>query len=103
MFRSVLDGNGSTVGVMVDGVPRRARAGDTVASALLAAGHHSFRRSQVSGSARGPYCMMGVCFDCLVTINDIPNWQACLIPVVDGMRIATDSDSGAPSAADGRQ
>lgn len=29
--------------------------------------------------------MMGVCFECLVEIDGIPNRQACMIPVREGM------------------
>ena len=61
--------------------------GDTVAAALLARGRLRFGRPRVSGAARGPYCMMGVCFDCLVTIDGQPNRQACMVRVRDGMRI----------------
>ena len=43
-----------------------ARAGDTVAAALLAAGIDHCRTTPVSGAPRAPYCLMGVCFDCLV-------------------------------------
>ncbi len=39
----------------------------------------------VTGSARGPYCMMGVCFDCLVEIDGEGNRQACMIEARDGM------------------
>jgi len=42
----------------------------------------------VSGAPRAPYCMMGVCFDCLVTIDGVGNRQACLVRVTDGMAIA---------------
>lgn len=103
MFRSALDASHATVGVTVDGAPLRARAGDTVAAALLGAGFLRFRRTPVSGAARGPYCMMGVCFDCLVTVDGIPNRQACLIEVAEGMRIATDAAPGTASAADARR
>lgn len=67
------------------GVSVPAREGDTVAAALLAAGHSVFRATPVSGEARGPYCMMGVCFDCLVVIDGRPNRQACQVLVRDGM------------------
>ena len=67
----------------------RARAGDTIAAALLANGVAVFRRSAVSGVSRGPYCMMGVCFECLVVVDGIGNRQACLVPVEDGMTIQT--------------
>jgi predicted molibdopterin-dependent oxidoreductase YjgC len=64
-----------------------ARADESVAAALLAAGIRSFRRSAVTGQPRGPYCMMGICFECLVDIDGHPNRQACLVPVAAGMRV----------------
>lgn len=71
-----------------------ARRGDSVATALLLAGVETTRTSAVSGSARCPYCMMGVCFECLVEIDGVPNRQACLTPVTDGMSVRT--ETGAP-------
>jgi predicted molibdopterin-dependent oxidoreductase YjgC len=68
-----------------EGAAIAARTGDTVASALLATGHNTFRTSTVSGSARGPFCMMGACFECLVEIDGISNRQACMIQVRAGM------------------
>lgn len=65
-----------------------ARRGDTVATALLAAGITHFRRSAISGAERGPYCLMGACFDCMVEIDGTPNQQACLRVVEEGMRVA---------------
>lgn len=62
-----------------------AESGDTVAAALLAANIGRFRDTPVSGSPRAPYCMMGACFDCLVKIDGIPNRQACMTLVTDGM------------------
>ena len=73
--------------VTIDGKPFAARAGDTVAATLFAAGIADCRTTPVSGSARGPFCMMGVCFDCLVVIDGQPNQQGCMIPVAEGMRI----------------
>lgn len=63
--------------------------GDTVAVALLAAGERVFRTTPVSGSGRGPFCMMGVCFDCLVEIDGISNRQACMTLVAEGMAVRT--------------
>lgn len=62
-------------------------AGISVAAALLMSGIHRFRATPVSESPRAPYCMMGVCFECLVEIDGAPNRQSCLIEVADGMRI----------------
>ena len=73
--------------VTIDGKPFAARDGDTVAATLLAAGLADCRTTPVSGSARGPFCMMGVCFDCLVVIDGRPNQQSCMIPARDGMKI----------------
>jgi len=72
-----------------DGRPMTGAPGDTVAAALLANGVRAGRRTPASGSARGPYCMMGVCFDCLVTIDGAANQQGCMIPLRAGMQILT--------------
>lgn len=64
-----------------------AKAGDSVAAALLAAGVAAFRDTPVSGAARGPWCLMGVCFDCLVEIDGAANRQACLVEAADGMQV----------------
>ena len=77
------------VTIVVDGSPVAARVGDSVAAALLAAGLRAFRATTVSGAPRGPFCMMGACFDCIVTIDGRRNAQACMTRVADGMRIDT--------------
>lgn len=89
MFVRLPDVSAKDVSITIDGVPFTARAGDSVAAALLVSGRLACRTTAVTGAARGPFCMMGACFDCLVTIDDRPNQQGCLIAVVAGMRIAT--------------
>lgn len=89
MFERVGHRQRPDVVISVDGVRTVAKEGDTVAAALLAVGLLATRKTPVSGAPRGPYCMMGVCFDCLVTIDDVGNRQACLIPVREGMQIVT--------------
>lgn len=61
--------------------------GLSIAAALLLAGVTSFRTSPVSGSSRAPFCMMGVCFECLVEVDGKPSRQACLTTVQEGMVI----------------
>ena len=97
MFKRLPD-TGPTVPVTIDGRQFAARAGDSVAATLFAAGVKACRTTPVSGAERGPFCMMGVCFDCLVTIDGRPNQQGCLVPVRDGMRI--ERQSGACIAVD---
>jgi hypothetical protein len=88
MFRRLLD-TGEAVNVTVDGEAFAARAGDSVAAALLASGRTMCRTTPVSGAPRAPYCMMGVCFDCLVVIDGVGNRQGCLVRVAEGMAIET--------------
>ncbi len=93
MFRPSFDQNAAAGGTRLaftfDGRAMTARQGDTVAAALLANGVTVFRETAVSGVARGPYCLMGVCFDCLVVIDGTGNRQACLVAVAEGMRVET--------------
>ena len=84
----------ASVTLTVDGERVSARDGDTVASALLAAGRQATRRSAVSGEPRAPYCQMGVCFECLVEIDGIADRQACLVPVRNGMVVTTEPGEG---------
>ncbi|AMJ61585.1 (2Fe-2S)-binding protein [Bosea sp. PAMC 26642] len=64
-----------------------ARYGDSVAAALMAAGFGDLRASVVTGAPRGPYCLMGACFDCLVRIDGVHNRQACMTTVEPGMDV----------------
>ncbi|SAL46080.1 NAD(FAD)-dependent dehydrogenase [Caballeronia sordidicola] len=77
-----------------DGVPVQVIAGISVAAALLEAGVREFRRSIVGNMPRAPYCMMGVCFECFVEIDGVPNRQSCMTPVRAGMCIRR--QDGAP-------
>jgi sarcosine oxidase subunit alpha len=81
------EGGAATVTLVIDGTSVPARPGDTVAAAMLAAGVSRCRTTPVSGAPRAPYCMMGVCFDCLVTIDGVGNRQGCLVRVRDGMQV----------------
>jgi len=88
MFKRLADA-GAAVALTIDGKPANARSGDTVAAALLAAGIDRCRTTPVTGAPRLPYCLMGVCFDCLVTIDGVGSRQACLVPVHEGMQVET--------------
>lgn len=88
MFRRLPEDARAIVRLTLDGKPIEAREGDTVAAALLAAGIEACRTTPVSGALRAPYCMMGVCFDCLVAIDGVGNRQACLVRVAEGMAVA---------------
>ena len=101
MFRRLPEAGemtGETLALTIDGARVTARAGDTVAAALLAAGFTHCRTTAVSGARRAPYCLMGVCFECLVTIDGVGNRQACLIQAADGMRVETQQGARAIDA-----
>jgi succinate dehydrogenase/fumarate reductase-like Fe-S protein len=76
------------VTIVIDGSKIEVDATASVAVALLGAGMTTLRRSVVNDQPRAPYCLMGVCFECLVTIDGVQNRQACMVPVRDGMTVA---------------
>lgn len=96
MFRRIDEERPEEFTVLIDGRPCMAREGDSVAAAILASGGKIFRRSMISGASRGPYCMMGVCFECIVRIDGRPGRQACLVPVTAGMCIETGETASEP-------
>jgi predicted molibdopterin-dependent oxidoreductase YjgC len=83
--------------IEVDGQLIPARHGQTIAAALMASGRRVFRYTR-NGAPRGLFCGMGVCFDCLVTVDDGVEKRACITPVRPGMRIhlltGEEGDSG---------
>jgi sarcosine oxidase subunit alpha len=89
MFRRLTEANRAGVTIVIDGLPVTAQEGDSVAAAMLASDHAIARAAPVSSAPRAPFCLMGVCFDCLVTIDGVANRQACMVAVRAGMRIET--------------
>jgi predicted molibdopterin-dependent oxidoreductase YjgC len=87
MFKRLPRSTAETVTILIEGDPVETAAGDTVAAAVLGTDLGAVRTTPVSGSPRSPYCLMGVCFDCLMEIDGVPNQQACMIRVRDGMKV----------------
>ena len=75
--------------IEVDGRAVSACYGDTVATAMLAAGFGSIGANVKSGRPSAPYCLIGVCFGCQCTIDGAPDAQACLVHARDGMVVET--------------
>ncbi|HWK43460.1 MAG TPA: (2Fe-2S)-binding protein [Stellaceae bacterium] len=84
MFHTLHDA-AHAVTIHIDGVPIAVEAGETVAAVLLRQPEVWSRTTPVSGARRAPYCMMGVCFDCLAEIDGVSSVQTCLTAVCDGM------------------
>jgi predicted molibdopterin-dependent oxidoreductase YjgC len=75
--------------VSVNGRPVSAFAGATVAAVLSAEGIRVFRHTAKRGEPRGVFCGMGICYECLVTVDGVPNVRACVTAVEPGMVIQT--------------
>ncbi|MGW4132489.1 (2Fe-2S)-binding protein [Amycolatopsis japonica] len=76
--------------ITVDGEPVTGIEGQSVAGMLLAAGRTSWRTTR-SGAPRGVFCGIGACFDCLLTVNNVPDVRACRRPAADGDEVRTQS------------
>ena len=76
-----------TVHLDFEGQTIEADAADSLAAALVAAGILDFRESMLDGSPRGPHCLIGNCFDCLLEVDGQANVQSCREPVRSGMRV----------------
>ncbi len=89
MFRKLHDPGVTvpTLTLMVDGHPVSAEPGESIAAVLLRLDPPISRTTPVSGSPRTPYCMMGVCFECLANVDGVASTQTCLVQVREGMRV----------------
>jgi sarcosine oxidase subunit alpha len=83
---------GKRVTLRVDGRPITAYSGETVFAALLAEGIKVLRQpsKDQTKTARGGFCGMGVCQECRVMVDGLPDQRACMTEVRDGMEICTD-------------
>jgi len=94
--RAVVE-RGDAFEVLVDGEPLPAYAGETIAGALTAAGRRVFRHSEKTGSPRGVFCGIGICFDCLVTVEGMGRVRSCMVEVQPGMRVHLAERGATPS------
>ena len=67
----------------------QAYEGETIATALIAAGHWIFQKTQKNTEPRGVYCNIGVCHSCLIIVDGERNVRACQTPVSAGCRVET--------------
>lgn len=86
MFSSY-DATVQTVTIILDGAPQKVPADVSVAAAVLGADASHTRVSPVSGEPRSPFCMMGVCYECLMEIDGKKDQQSCQIQVKEGMNV----------------
>jgi predicted molibdopterin-dependent oxidoreductase YjgC len=87
MFHKLHDPGADAVTITIDGAEVVAEAGESLAAVLLRQPQAWTRTTPVSGSPRAPYCLMGVCFECLAEVDGVASVQTCLTPVKAGMRV----------------
>ncbi|WP_394213815.1 (2Fe-2S)-binding protein [Brachybacterium vulturis] len=81
------------VRLTVDGTPLTVPAHRTVAAALMLEGEDAgWRTTRRTGEQRGLFCGIGVCFDCLATVDGRRGQRTCLVEVADGMDVRTGTD-----------
>lgn len=73
--------------IFVDGEKILAYEGETVGAALVAAGFRTLRHTNKHEQPRGLYCGIGLCQECRMIINGVPNTQACQTPATPGCRV----------------
>ena len=86
MFRKLKDSRKKEIVFFFEGKKLTAFDGETIASALLSSGEIFFRESKIN-NYRGPYCMIGICFECLVDVDQMQSLQACQVIVKNNMQV----------------
>jgi sarcosine oxidase subunit alpha len=80
--------------IEVDGEKIVAYEGETVAAALAAAGRKTLRRTAKKNHPRGMYCGIGLCYECVMVINGVPNTRACQTLATPGCRVEAQEGLG---------
>jgi predicted molibdopterin-dependent oxidoreductase YjgC len=87
MFKKLHEPGKSTLTIYIDAKPVEAESGETIAAVLLRQKSLASRTTPVRETPRAPFCMMGVCFDCLAIVDGVASTQSCLVVVQPGMRV----------------
>jgi len=94
MFKQLPNDDAEKVEVILNQQKILVPLGTTVAAMVLAQGLRTTRTTPVSGANRAPFCMMGVCYDCLMIIDGHANQRTCTTYVRQGMQIETQQGVG---------
>ncbi len=94
MFKQISNSPVETVEVTLNGQKIQVSQGMTVAAMALTQSLRYTRTTSVSDSKRSPFCMMGVCYDCLMVIDGKANQRACATYIKKGMQIETQQGVG---------
>ena len=87
MFRLIDATAPELVEIEFDGATVAVPAGISLAAVIFYLDAIPARQTMLSDSPRAPFCMMGVCFECLLEIDGVDNQRACQVEVKAGMRL----------------
>ena len=87
LLETTADVAGTQVVIELDGLQESVPAAVSVAAALLYLDKIPLRHSAVNAAPRAPFCMMGICFECLIEVDGVANQRACQLQVQSGMRL----------------
>ncbi|WP_041373525.1 (2Fe-2S)-binding protein [Phenylobacterium zucineum] len=92
MFRKLQSKRSArSVTIMVDGQALLVEEGEPLSAILLRTPPHISRTTPIGGAARAPFCMMGVCFDCLAEVDGEVSSRTCMIRARHGMVVRRQS------------
>lgn len=78
----------SEIKLKLNGLEIPVKENTVLAAALANAGITAFRQS-VKGEPRAFLCGMGICYECRVTVNGMPNRLSCQLLCEEGMEVTT--------------
>lgn len=98
MFRRLDNSAPGLIEITLDGEAVQVPAGISLAAALFYLDALPGRRTRLSDAPRAPFCMMGICFECVLEIDGQGSQRACQRQVSPGMRVCRRLDGDAPGA-----
>lgn len=81
------------ISIIVDGAVVHGVRGQTIAGVLLGSGTLAWRTTSANQRPRGVFCGIGVCFDCVIVVNDLHDVRACLRRASEGDIVTTQYDA----------
>ncbi|PWJ49546.1 2Fe-2S iron-sulfur cluster binding domain-containing protein [Quadrisphaera granulorum] len=81
------------VTITVDGEPVTGVLGQSLAGVVMASGRTAWRTTAAGRAPRGLFCGIGVCFDCLVTVDGVRDVRACQRRAVEGAVVTTQAEA----------
>ena len=79
----------NAIEIEIDGEKISAFRGESVAAVLMVSGTRIFTKPSRYNLSRTMYCGMGICHQCLVSVDGVRDVRACMTEIYPGIRIET--------------